>query len=371
MAGTWLPAARRPVLGIVNFTDNRRDLASLHSGGDGRHRPQRMTAAAALAFPAMTRARPRAVAIWLLAVAALVFVMVVVGGITRLTESGLSIVRWDPVGGIVPPLNAADWQAEYAAYRASPQGELVNAGMSLAAFKGIFFWEYLHRLLGRVIGLAFALPLAWFALRRAVPEGYGWRLSAILALGGLQGAIGWWMVASGLVDRPAVAHERLAVHLSMALIILGACLWTALDLVRPRNRALPAWLLPFLGLLSLQIVWGAFTAGLRAGHAADTWPLMLGQLVPPLGSLLNDPVSVQWVHRSLAWFVAAAALAVAWRERASHRAGLVAALVVVQFTLGVLTVIHGVPIAIAAAHQAGAALLLAATLWLGHQRTEA
>lgn len=327
-----------------------------------------MTAAATLAYPVTSRERPRAIATWLFAVAALVFAMVVVGGITRLTESGLSIVRWDPLGGIVPPLSAADWQAEYAAYRASPQGALVNAGMDLAAFKGIFFWEYVHRLLARLIGFAFALPLLWFAVTRAIPKGYGWRLTGILALGGLQGAIGWWMVASGLVNRPSVAHERLAVHLVTALIIMSACIWTALDLTEGKRERLARWTLPLLGLLGVQIIWGAFTAGLRAGHASDTWPLMLGSLVPPLASLIDDPVSVQWVHRSLAYVVAASVLFVAWRERAAgHRAGLLAALILLQFTLGVLTVIHGVPIPLAAAHQAGAALLLAATLWLAHR----
>ncbi|WP_419815090.1 COX15/CtaA family protein [Glacieibacterium sp.] len=317
-------------------------------------------------------ARPRAIANWLFAVAMLVFAMVVVGGITRLTESGLSMVRWDPVTGIVPPLNDAEWQAEFAAYRASPQYQLVNAGMSLAAFKGIFFWEYLHRLLGRLIGFAFALPLMWFAVTRAIPRGYGWRLTGLFVLGGLQGAVGWWMVASGLINRPSVAHERLAVHLVLALILMSACVWTALDLVEPRRRKLAAWVAPFLLLLALQIVWGAFTAGLRAGHAADTWPLVVGRLVPPLASLIDDPLSVQWLHRSLAWLVAGAALLVAWSSSkvgAGRRAGTVAALVILQFVLGVLTVLHHVPIPLAAAHQAGAALLLAATIRLAHWTT--
>ena len=326
-----------------------------------------MTAYASTFVP-VSRERPRAIALWLFAVAMLVFAMVVVGGITRLTESGLSIVKWEPLSGVLPPLSAADWQAEFAAYRASPQGALVNAGMDLAAFKGIFFWEYVHRLLARLIGFAFALPLLWFAVIRAIPRGYGWRLTAILALGGLQGAIGWWMVASGLVNRPSVAHERLATHLVTALIIMGGCIWTALDLTEGK-RKLPVWGLPLLALLGVQIIWGAFTAGLRAGHASDTWPLMLGQWVPPLASLIDDPVSVQWVHRTLAWGVAAAVVFVAWIYRdAGHRAGLIVALVAVQITLGILTIVHGVPIPLAAAHQAGAALLLAATLWLAHWR---
>lgn len=324
-------------------------------------------AAAAVA----TRARPRAVAAWLFGVAAIVFVMVVVGGVTRLTESGLSIVRWDPVGGIVPPLSAADWSREYAAYRTSPQGVLVNADMGVAAFKGIFFWEWLHRVIARLFVAALVVPLAWFAVRRAVPTGYGRRLAVLLGLGALEPVVGWWMVASGLVDRPSVAPERLAFHLCVALTILAVSLWTALDLlpsrVREGRETRPTfWIVPFLVLLAVQIVWGAFTAGLRAGHAADTWPLMLGRLVPPLGSIVSDPLSVQFVHRSLAYAVAATALAVAFvtfRAGGGKRSAALASLVVLQFTLGVLTIVHGVPVPLAAAHQATAALLLAATVW--------
>ncbi len=336
-------------------------------------------ATAAFALPARTaaRAHPRRVAAWLFVVAAIVFVMVVVGGVTRLTESGLSIVRWDPVGGVVPPLSAADWAAEYAAYRTSPQGILVNADMGIAAFKGIFFWEYLHRVIARVFVVALVVPMAWFALRRQVPAGFGRRLALLFGLGALEPIVGWWMVASGLVDRPSVAPERLAFHLSVALTILAVSLWTALDLLptasataapvagaRPRR-----WIVPFFTLLAVQIVWGALTAGLRAGHAADTWPLMLGQLVPPLGSIVADPVSVQFVHRTLAYAVAAAALAVAFvtfRAGAGRRSAALALLVVLQFTLGVLTIVHGVPVPLAAAHQACAALLLAATVWTAH-----
>ena len=182
--------------------------------------------------------RPAAISRWLFCVAALVLVMVVVGGITRLTESGLSITRWEPVSGTLPPIGEEAWLAEFQAYRQSPQYQLVNTGMTLAEFKSIFFWEYVHRLLGRLIGLAFALPLIWFALRRAIPQGYGWKLVAILALGGLQGAIGWWMVASGLVDVPEVSHIRLAVHLLTALLILAGLIWVALDLrATPQGRS--------------------------------------------------------------------------------------------------------------------------------------
>lgn len=324
-----------------------------------------------------TRAARRALALWLFAVAGLVLAMVVVGGITRLTESGLSITRWDVVSGTLPPLNEAQWQAQFALYQQSSQYRLMNQGMSLDAFKTIFFWEYVHRLLGRLIGLAFALPLAWFWLQQRIPAGYHARLLALLALGAAQGAIGWWMVASGLVNRTEVAPERLAVHLSNALLIMAGCLWTALDLIDGRRTAAPrprAWVWPVVVLLAVQIVWGAFTAGLRAGHAADTWPLMLGALVPPgilatARDAVADPVSVQFIHRSLAWLVTAAVLAAAWRlwrAGAGVRALALGGLVLVQFALGVLVVLLHVPIPLGVAHQGTAALLVAATVWAAH-----
>src|SRR5688572_30742583 len=182
----------------------------------------------------MSAARPLAIARWLIAVTALVFVMVVVGGITRLTESGLSITEWKPVSGAIPPLSQADWQRAFELYQATPEYREVNgpAGMDLAAFKYIFFWEWFHRLLGRLVGLAFALPLAWFAIKRAIPKGYGWRLILLLALGASQGVLGWYMVMSGLVNRTDVSHFRLSAHLLLALLILAALVWTALDLRR-------------------------------------------------------------------------------------------------------------------------------------------
>lgn len=329
-------------------------------------------------------ARPRAIANWLLVVAALVFLMVVVGGITRLTESGLSMVRWEPISGIIPPLNAEQWQAEFEAYKAYPEYQKVNRGMSLSEFKAIFFWEYLHRVIGRVIGLVFAVPLLWFAARRAIPPGFGGRLLLLLGLGGLQGAIGWWMVASGLIDRPDVAHDRLAVHLTMALIILAALVWTALDL-RALEEPQPAagtprprrWVVPFMLLLFVQIIFGAFVAGLNAGYAFNTWPLMgetfvpqgLGMLEPAIRNLVDNPVMVQFVHRCLAIAVALWALVIAWRihQAGARRRGLLlGAAVLVQFTLGVLTILNGVPIALGVAHQAGAALLLVATVRAAH-----
>jgi cytochrome c oxidase assembly protein subunit 15 len=261
--------------------------------------------------PPASRPRPRAIALWLLLVAALVWATIVVGGITRLTESGLSITRWEPITGAVPPLGEAAWKEAFDDYRQSPQYQLINTGMSLAEFKNIYFWEYVHRLLGRLIGLAFALPLAWFAWKRAIPRGYGWKLAALLALGGLQGAIGWWMVASGLVERPEVSHIRLAIHLLMAFAIFGALIWVALDLLRlarapaaapARVPTLAIWT---LSVLFLQFLFGAYVAGLEAGYAYASWPRMgedwypadAPMLEPWLRNLADNPILVQFVHR--------------------------------------------------------------------------
>ena len=246
-------------------------------------------------------ARPLALARWLHLVTALIVAMVVVGGITRLTESGLSITQWKPISGIVPPLNDAQWQAEFANYRRIPEYQQLNRGMTLDGFKAIFFWEYLHRLLGRVIGLAFALPLLWFWARRRVPPGYGWRLVALLALGGLQGAIGWWMVASGLSLRTDVSHIRLAVHLTTALVILAGIVWTARDLSvlahNPLARPAPlrAGAAAALLLLFAQIVLGAFTAGLDAGYAFSSWPLMGDAWFPANVPMLAPAWTTDWM----------------------------------------------------------------------------
>jgi cytochrome c oxidase assembly protein subunit 15 len=328
--------------------------------------------------------QPRAIANWLLAVAGLVFVMIVVGGITRLTESGLSITRWEPVSGAIPPLNEADWQRAFDLYRDSPQYQLVNRGMTLGDFKFIFFWEYIHRLLGRVIGLAFALPLLWFAVKRAIPRGYGWKLVALLALGGLQGAIGWWMVASGLVDVPEVSHIRLAVHLLTAFAIFGALIWVALDLralarspgTRPSRITLTAiWA---LCLLVLQMLFGAYVAGLEAGYAFNSWPLMGDEIYPraaewmqpALRNFVDNPITVQFVHRWLA-FVAAAVIGLlalqAWQKGDKFRALMLAAAVLVQIQLGILTILTGVELWIGVAHQGMAALLLGALLVTAHR----
>jgi cytochrome c oxidase assembly protein subunit 15 len=323
--------------------------------------------------------RPTQLSWWLFVVAGLVFAMVVVGGATRLTQSGLSMTTWEPVSGTVPPLSAADWQAEFDGYKATPEYRLVNTDMTLSQFKGIFWWEYIHRLLGRIIGLALLVPFLWFLARRAIPPGYGGRIAALIALVGLQGAIGWWMVASGLVERPDVAHERLALHLVTALILLAALVWTALDLRalgegrtkvdgRPRR-----WILPFTLLLSVQIVLGAFVAGLDAGRMHTTWPLMgerwapqgMGELTPILANAVDNPVTVQFLHRWVGVVVAVAALAIAamlYRAGAKRLAIAFEVVVLVQFVLGVLTLLNAVPVALGVAHQAVGTLLVVLTV---------
>jgi cytochrome c oxidase assembly protein subunit 15 len=332
------------------------------------------------ARPAMLRPQPHAISAWLLIVAGLVFLMVVVGGITRLTESGLSMVRWEPISGAVPPLNDAQWQAEFDHYKASPQYQQLNRGMTLADFKAIFFWEYVHRLLGRIIGLAFALPLAWFAWKRAIPPRFGWKLGGLLALGALQGAVGWWMVASGLVDRPEVSHIRLAIHLLTALLIFAGLVWTALDLgARARIPLLGIWT---LCLLFLQFMFGAYVAGLDAGYAFNSWPKMGGEyypagaewMAPALRNFVDNPIMVQFVHRWLAFAVGALALwlaAKAWRARLHREAAALAGTVVAQILLGILTLLSGVQIDIAVMHQGMAVLLLAAVVVAAHRLGEA
>ena len=239
----------------------------------------------ALAQPvpdSLPTSRPLAIANWLLAVAAMVFLMVVVGGITRLTESGLSITEWKPVSGAIPPLTHAQWQQAFDLYQATPEYREINgpAGMDLAQYKFIFFWEWVHRLIGRLIGLAFALPLAWFAVKRAIPRGYGWKLVALLLLGGSQGLLGWYMVMSGLVDRTDVSHFRLSAHLLLALFIMAALIWTALDLrhLAKTDKDRPAGLsrtgIVTGSILFVQLLLGAWVAGLNAGYVASDWPLM-------------------------------------------------------------------------------------------------
>ena len=329
-------------------------------------------------------ARPIAIANWLYFVAALVFAMVVVGGITRLTESGLSITRWDLIRGTLPPLSEAAWKRAFELYRATPEYIEVNgpAGMDLAQYKFIFFWEWIHRLLGRLVGVAFALPFAWFAIRRAIPKGYGWRLFALLMLGASQGALGWYMVQSGLVDRTDVSHFRLSAHLLTALFILGGLVWTALDLrqLAQTEESRPARLsglsAAVLLVLFIQLLLGAWVAGLDAGYVSNTWPLMNDRLVPDgidwsrgaLFALTHDPYLIHFLHRWWAWVIVAALIVLARRARRTDRRASIAihSAFGTQIILGIATVMTGMSIVLAALHQAVGALVVLATAWGMH-----
>ena len=334
--------------------------------------------------PAGARVRPLALARWLLAVAVLVVLMVAVGGITRLTESGLSITEWKPVTGALPPLSEAQWQAEFAAYQRIGEYRQVNgpAGMTLADYKFIYFWEWSHRLLGRLIGLVFALPMIWFWIRRAIPQGYKPRLLALLALGGLQGVFGWYMVRSGLSGEVTdVSHFWLSIHLLTALFTLAGLVWTALDLLTlHRDRAArPARLTGFGALagaiLFVQLVLGAWVAGLNAGLASDTWPLMQGRLFPEADwskgagwALTHDPFLLHFLHRWWAWVAVAALVLLARKVRGLERRASVAihSAFGTQILLGVATVMTGVALWLAVLHQLVGALLVAATAWGAH-----
>lgn len=331
----------------------------------------------------MGTTRPIAIANWLYSVAFLVFIMVVVGGITRLTESGLSITEWKPVTGALPPLSQAAWLSEFEKYKQIPEYLEINgpAGMTLADFKFIYFWEWVHRLLGRVIGLAFALPLLWFTVKRAIPTGYGWRLVALLALGGLQGTIGWWMVSSGLSERTDVSHFRLAVHLLTALFILGGLVWTALDLRQlASGQEKPARVTGFgwavVAVLFIQLLFGAYTAGLNAGYVSNTWPLMNDYFIPGgigwdggiWAVLNNDPYMIHFIHRWWAWVVVGSLVILARKVRALDRRASVAIHIAFgsQILLGIATVMTGINIHLAVLHQAFGALVVASTIWGVH-----
>ena len=323
-------------------------------------------------------ARPRALAWWLFAVAALIVLMVMIGGITRLTESGLSITQWKPISGVIPPLTDAQWQAEFANYKRIPEYQQINQGMTLAGFKAIFFWEYLHRLLARLIGVAFALPLIWFAVKRQIPKGYGPRLVALFILGGMQGVVGWWMVKSGLSVRTDVSHIRLAVHLLLALAILAAIVWTALDLWRhPQPKARLTGLGAGVGaILFVQLLFGALVAGLNAGLVTNQWPLMNGSFFPGatqsgrgfFNALFNDPAIVHFVHRWWAWVAVAGLILLARAVRSTDRRASIAihSAFGLQILLGIATVWSGVNIVLAVLHQLTGALLVCATAWGAH-----
>jgi cytochrome c oxidase assembly protein subunit 15 len=344
-------------------------------------------------MPETLRQRPepasKAVRRWLLIMIGLIAAMVLVGGATRLTGSGLSMVEWHPLMGAIPPLSEAAWLEVFGQYQRSPQFVQVNSWMQLGDFQRIFLWEYAHRLLGRLIGLAFIIPWVGFMAaghlrgRRAVQAGIG------LGLGALQGLLGWYMVQSGLVDRPEVSHLRLAAHLGLAFFTALYLLWLWLawgpTAQRDGDPSMRRWLTALLGLIALQSIYGAFVAGLRAGLISNSFPLMFGSLIPVaqlgdgplLETLIQHPIGVHFMHRSIAWLVVAASLICAWlgRRRAQNDAQrrcsvLLALIVVVQFTTGALTVLTSVALPLALIHQLGALALLGSALASLHSFTK-
>jgi cytochrome c oxidase assembly protein subunit 15 len=320
---------------------------------------------------------PASVRNWLIVVAAMIFFMIVLGALTRLTESGLSMVEWKPVSGWLPPLTDQAWQAELQKYLSSPQGRLVNRGFTVPEFQQIFWLEYLHRLWGRLIGLAVALPLLWFWLSGRLPRRLQARLFALLVLGGLQGALGWAMVASGLVDRPSVSHYRLAAHLLLAVALYAYTVWLVLELGHGPRRDTPRIgreATGLIGFLFVVMTFGALMAGLRAGSAHNTFPTMSGYWIPPgLFDLepwwinpLENGTTVQFIHRWLATLLALGVLALATRTRKPETLA-AGAMALLQFCLGAATIVSGVATPIAVAHQAGAVLLLTTLLAVRHR----
>ena len=331
----------------------------------------------------------RAIGLWLLGVAFLVFLMIVVGGATRLTESGLSMTDWQPISGILPPMGPDEWQTEFEAYQAYPEFRLKNPTMTLEEFKGIFYWEYGHRILGRLIGFAFALPLLFFIARRWVRTDLKLTLFSLLVLGGSQGLLGWYMVQSGLIYEPDVSHYRLAAHLGLALFILGALMWVGLGLLRPEPMTDPGadhgkfrgLVMGFTALVFLQAILGAFVAGLDAGRIYNSWPLMDGRfapeglfyLVPWWLNFFENLATVQFDHRLLAYglLIFAGGLMVAARRyhlprtvrRHTH---VLMAVLMLQVLLGILTLVYMVPVTLGTLHQAGGALLLVVAVGLSH-----
>lgn len=326
---------------------------------------------------------------WLWVVYGMVAAMVLIGGITRLTGSGLSMVEWRPLMGALPPLNEAQWQEVFAKYQASPQFQQVNTWMTLADFQRIFFWEWFHRLFGRLIGIAFFVPWLVFWLRGHLKGSLLLRTGVAFLLGGAQGLLGWFMVKSGLVDIPQVSHYRLAAHLSLALLVACYLAWLAFDLTWPERqparepaaRRLLPWAWAVFGLIALQTIYGAFMAGSRAGYLFSTFPDMNGHYLPfvlmhdspSAASFVDHPVAIHFMHRNLAYIVSLAVVAlwaVGRRKVSCARArlglNLMAAMVLVQLGLGIWTVMGGVQLPVAVAHQLGALLLLTFGVFTAH-----
>jgi len=338
----------------------------------------------------MDKVARRQVALWLLLCSAMVFAILVVGGVTRLTHSGLSIVEWQPIVGVIPPLNQQEWEDTFEKYKQTPEYQQVNHRMALAEFKGIFYWEYWHRVLGRLVGVVFLLPFLYFWLRRKLDPALVPKLLGIFVLGGLQGAMGWYMVKSGLVDDPRVSHYRLTAHLSLAFLIFVAMFWLALGLLAERVRSthdvqlrqlqrVTFWLTFLVGYM---VVSGGLVAGIRAGKAYNTFPLMHGHVLPPESFIIdpwylnffNNMALVQFDHRLGAWLLAFLVPWLWWklsRAVVSRRVRLAATLLLIvlfaQIGLGIATLLLAVPVGLGAAHQGGAMVVLGVLLWLNHE----
>ncbi|SFQ09227.1 cytochrome c oxidase assembly protein subunit 15 [Nitrosomonas cryotolerans] len=331
------------------------------------------------------------IAIWLLICGVMVFAMVVVGGVTRLTHSGLSIVEWQPIVGTIPPLSQGDWDELLEKYQETPQYQKINKGMSLDEFKGIFWWEYFHRLLGRAIGFIFFIPFVYFLVRKKIDRPLGMKLTGIFVLGGLQGLMGWYMVMSGLVDNPHVSQYRLTAHLGLAFVIYAAILWVAMGLLSPKNHDqqdrnsllnLRRFSIGLTSLIFIMILSGGFVAGIQAGLAYNTFPLMNGYLIPPDLFLLepwyrnffDNITTVQFDHRLIAWLLAILVPVFWFKARKYPFSGsarlachFLLVMLMIQISLGIGTLLLAVPLPLAAAHQAGAMLLFTAALWMSHQ----
>jgi heme a synthase len=334
--------------------------------------------------------RRRPLRTWFWSIAGMTFLILIVGGITRLTQSGLSIVDWQPIMGVIPPLNDAQWQEAFDRYRQFPEYQQLRQGMTMAEFQFIFFWEWFHRVVARAIGIVFLVPFLFFWLRGYLNRPLMGRALLLFGLGAAQGVMGWLMVASGLVDRPTVSHYRLAAHLSLAFVIFGLAVWLARELAVPTRRtAMPAAARRMMGrglawvggLLALQVVWGAFVAGLKAGIYHNTFPLMEGRLVPPtlffldppLVNFVQNPIAVQWVHRVLGTALALATVILfvkvlrASVDAVSRRLNLaMTGLMAAQYVLGILTLIYFVPVTLGVAHQAMAMVIFGVWVWWVH-----
>lgn len=335
--------------------------------------------------------KQKSIAVWLFVCCAMVFIMVVVGGVTRLTDSGLSIVEWQPVSGTLPPMSQSDWDEFHQKYQETPQYQKINKGMSVDEFKSIFWWEYIHRLLGRLIGLVFFIPFVYFLIRKQIDKPLGIKLSGIFVLGGLQGLMGWYMVMSGLVNDPHVSQYRLTAHLGLAFVIFAAMFWVATDLLYDKNKSphdpealqgVRRFSIGLTWLIFIMVLSGGLVAGIRAGLAYNTFPLMNGHFIPPEIFILepwwrnffDNMATVQFDHRMIAWvlmFTVPYFWFKARKQQLSDSAklacNLLLVMLVIQVGLGISTLLLAVPLTLAAAHQGGAMLLFTAALWVNHK----